>query len=85
MGLPTLVLLNMSDLMTSRGGEIDPLALARELGAPVAMISATKGAGFDAIGRFLCRLSEPAEARSSSRCSFRYCRMPPPATNGLPR
>jgi ferrous iron transport protein B len=63
MGLPTLVLLNMSDLMTSRGGEIDPLALARELGAPVAMISATKGAGFDAIERFLTRLSEPAEAR----------------------
>ena len=62
MGLPTLVLLNMSDLMTSRGGEIDPLALARELGAPVAMISATKGTGFDAIGRFLTRLSEPAEA-----------------------
>src|SRR5271163_4814976 len=25
MGLPTLVLLNMSDLMTRRGGEIDPL------------------------------------------------------------
>jgi ferrous iron transport protein B len=63
MGLPTLVLLNMSDLMTARGGEIDPLALARELGAPVAMISATKGAGFDAIARFLVRLSEPPEAR----------------------
>src|SRR6202167_2052015 len=63
MGLPTLVLLNMSDLMTSRGGEIDPLALARELGAPVAMISATKGTGFDAISRFLTRLSEPAEAQ----------------------
>ena len=63
MGLPTLVLLNMSDLMTARGGEIDPLALARELGAPVAMISATKAAGFDAIARFLSRLSEPAEAR----------------------
>ena len=63
MGLPTLVLLNMSDLMTARGGEIDPLALARELGAPVAMISATKGTGFDAIARFLTRLSEPAEAR----------------------
>jgi ferrous iron transport protein B len=63
MGLPTLVLLNMSDLMTSRGGEIDPLALARELGAPVAMISATKGTGFDAIGRFLTRLSEPAESK----------------------
>ena len=63
MGLPTMVLLNMADLMTARGGEIDPLALARELGAPVAMISATKGAGFDAIDRFLTRLSEPAEAR----------------------
>jgi ferrous iron transport protein B len=63
MGLPTLVLLNMSDLMTARGGEIDPLALARELGAPVAMISATKGAGFDAIARFLVRLSEPPEVR----------------------
>jgi ferrous iron transport protein B len=63
MGLPTLVLLNMSDLMTARGGEIDPLALARELGAPVAMISATKGTGFDAISRFLVRLSEPLETR----------------------
>ena len=63
MGLPTMVLLNMSDLMTARGGEIDPLALARELGAPVALISATKGAGLDAIARFLSRLAEPAEAR----------------------
>src|SRR6202789_1919289 len=63
MGLPTLVVLNMSDLMTARGGEIDPLGLARELGAPVAMISAAKGTGFDAIDRFLTRLSEPAEAR----------------------
>src|ERR1700753_908251 len=63
MGLPTLVLLNMSDLMAARGGEIDPLALARELGAPVAMISATKGSGFDAISRFLVRLSEPLESK----------------------
>src|SRR5271156_5659569 len=63
LGLPTLVLLNMSDLMTRRGGEIDPLGLARELGAPVALISAVKGTGFDAIERFLARLSEPAEAR----------------------
>src|SRR5450756_1212660 len=38
-GLPTLVLLNMSDLMESRGGHIDTLKLARELGAPVAQIS----------------------------------------------
>ena len=33
-GLPTLVLLNMTDLMESRGGQVDPLKLAREIGAP---------------------------------------------------
>jgi len=52
-GLPTLVLLNMSDLMESRGGHIDPLKLARELGAPVAQISAVNGTGIDAVPRFL--------------------------------
>src|SRR5271169_1223445 len=31
-GLPTLVLLNMSDQLASRGGHIDTLALAKELG-----------------------------------------------------
>jgi ferrous iron transport protein B len=53
LGLPTLVLLNMTDLMESRGGEIDPLQLARELGVPVAQISAVNGAGLDAIPLFL--------------------------------
>ena len=52
-GLPTLVLLNMSDLMQSRGGKIDTLKLARELGAPVAQISAVNGAGLDAVPLFL--------------------------------
>jgi ferrous iron transport protein B len=60
LGLPTLVLLNMSDLMEARGGEIDPLKLARELGAPVALISATHGTGLDAVSLFLhqCRLRQ---------------------------
>src|SRR5271166_6080744 len=53
LGLPTLVLLNMSDLMESRGGKVDTLKLARELGAPVALISATRGTGFDSIPLFL--------------------------------
>jgi ferrous iron transport protein B len=57
LGLPTLVLLNMSDLMQSRGGEIDPLALARELGAPVALISASKGTGLEAVASFAARLT----------------------------
>ncbi len=51
--LPTLVLLNMTDLMETRGGAVDPLALARELGSPVARISGARGMGLDAIGRFL--------------------------------
>ena len=53
LGLPTLVLLNMSDLMESRGGLIDPLKLAKELGAPAALISATHGTGLDAVPLFL--------------------------------
>ena len=54
-GLPTLVLLNMSDLMESRGGHIDTLKLARELGAPVAQISAVNGTGLDSVPLFLNR------------------------------
>jgi ferrous iron transport protein B len=52
-GLPTLVLLNMTDLMEQRGGHIDSLKLARELGAPVAQISATHRTGLDAVPLFL--------------------------------
>jgi ferrous iron transport protein B len=58
LGLPTLVLLNMSDLMETRGGEVDTLALARELGVPVAKISAARGTGLDAIKHFLNKRSE---------------------------
>jgi ferrous iron transport protein B len=50
LGLPTLVLLNMSDLMEARGGHIDALKLARELGTPVAQISAMHGTGRQAAG-----------------------------------
>jgi ferrous iron transport protein B len=67
LGLPTLVLLNMSDLMESRGGSVDTLALAQELGAPVARISATRGAGLDAVTHFLNRKAEPVEAPAPGR------------------
>ena len=67
LGLPTLVLLNMSDLMESRGGEIDTLALAQELGVPVAKISATLGTGLDAISHFLNRKSDVPEAQPATR------------------
>ena len=60
-GLPVLVLLNMSDLMKERGGHIDVLKLARELGAPVAQISAVKGEGLDVIPQFLNQTRQPAQ------------------------
>ncbi len=67
LGLPTLVLLNMSDLMESRGGSVDTLALAQELGAPVAKISATRGVGLDAVTHFLNRKAESVEAPAPGR------------------
>ena len=63
LGLPTLVLLNMTDLMEARGGHIDPLKLARELGTPVAQISAFRGTGLDAVPLFLNQQTGRAAAR----------------------
>ncbi len=62
-GLPTLVLLNMTDLMESRGGHIDALKLARELGAPVAQISAVSGTGLDSVSLFLNQQNIEAPSR----------------------
>ena len=69
LGIPTLVLLNMSDLMESRGGEIDPLKLAKELGAPVARISATQGTGLEAVTLFLNQHTEPRATEPGSAMS----------------
>jgi len=63
LGIPTLVLLNMSDLMESRGGSIDSLKLARELGAPVAQISAVRGSGLDAVPLFLHQQTQREAAK----------------------
>jgi ferrous iron transport protein B len=51
--LPTLILLNMTDLLEERGGTVDSLSLSRELGAPVAQISALTGKGLESIPLFL--------------------------------
>ncbi len=51
--LPTLVILNMADDLRSRGGEVDPAALSAELGAPVALISASTGEGIDKVYQFI--------------------------------
>ena len=53
LGLPTLVILNMADDLRKRSGHVDLKALAAQLGAPVALISARQGEGIDQIFEFL--------------------------------
>jgi ferrous iron transport protein B len=53
LGLPTLVILNMADDLRKRHGHVDVKALAVQLGAPVALISARQGEGLDQIFDFL--------------------------------
>ncbi|MFC6647039.1 ferrous iron transport protein B [Granulicella cerasi] len=68
LGLPTMVLLNMSDLLEERGGKVDPLALSAELGHPVALISSAKGRGLDLISAFIHQTTaETVEHRQSLR------------------
>jgi ferrous iron transport protein B len=55
LGLPTLIILNMSDDLKRRGGSVDPEALAQELGAPVILASAVHGSGVDAVRNFLSK------------------------------
>ena len=68
LGLPTLVLLNMADELREQGGHVDVLSLARQLGTPVALVSAVTGEGLFAVviffrprrrflSRWSCRLS----------------------------
>src|SRR6185437_7751677 len=53
LGLPTLVILNMADDLASRGGGVDVAELAMQLGSPVALVSASRGTGFDKVFQFL--------------------------------
>ena len=64
LGLPTLVLLNMADELHKQDGGVDVLSLARQLGTPVALVSATTGTGLEAVTNFLSAsspLPEPME------------------------
>jgi ferrous iron transport protein B len=53
LGLPALVVLNMADELRQQGGDVDVLSLARQLGTPVVLASATNGEGLPAIHAFL--------------------------------
>jgi ferrous iron transport protein B len=51
--LPTLLVLNMSDELEARGGEVDDSALARRLGVDVVRTSARSGVGIDGVRGYL--------------------------------
>ena len=53
LGIPTLIVLNMSDDLRSRGGLVDGERLSQQLGVPVVQASAAKGEGVEAIRAFL--------------------------------
>ncbi len=53
LGTPTLIVLNMADDLRSRGGHLDLPELEAQLGAPVALVSASQGEGIGQIYDFL--------------------------------
>lgn len=60
LGLPTLVILNMADDLRSRGGGVDVAELSMQLGSPVALVSASRGEGFDKVLLFLAGATHTA-------------------------
>ena len=61
LGIPTLVVLNLADDLERRGGRVDAAALAKQLGAPVTLVSAATGQGMETIHGFLSgRFAVPA-------------------------
>jgi ferrous iron transport protein B len=76
LGLPTLVVLNLSDDLERRGGSLDPAALARQLGAPVVPASAATGRGIETIREFLAgRFAVPARVPLPLIQNIPACRM----------
>ena len=80
--LPTLVILNMADDLKSRGGHVDTAELASELGAPVALISASKGQGVEKVFQFMEGTSAGTTSLAPPRVSFRFCRIFRAAASG---
>lgn len=58
--LPTLVVLNMADDLERRAGTVDVDALSKQVGAPVALVSATRGDGIANVLQFLETAHRPA-------------------------
>ena len=75
LGLPTLVLLNMADALRQQNGDVDLVALAGQLGTPVALISAGRGEGLSTVQKFVSSVgSPPAPAELPVLQDVRHCR-----------
>lgn len=57
LGIPTLLVLNMSDELERRGGSLDADALADRLGVEVVRANARGGVGLDRVRAFLARVA----------------------------
>ncbi len=64
-GLPMLLVLNMADEMSARGGKIDLAKLSKELGVPVVSTVGTRGLGLEDIRRFLAQHGNSGNGSSS--------------------
>lgn len=64
LGLPTLLVLNMADELAARGGSVDDVALAAQLGVEVVRTNARAGIGVQEVQDFLARVAtrDPADA-----------------------
>jgi len=88
LGLPRWCCWNMADVFAKGGGSLDVLKLAKELGAPVAMVSATQETGLDAVNRFLRQEHShglPALLPFSRTCRSRASGQPGGTANRLPQ
>jgi len=66
--LPLVIALNMTDMLASRGQEVDAAAASRALGVPVVAISATAGTGMRELESALgSALAHPERARPGPR------------------
>ena len=75
LGIPTLVVLNMADDLRVRGGSVDVEALAKQLGAPVALVSAARNQGLDPVREFLGgRIGIPAPVELPALSDIPQCR-----------
>ncbi|HET7751914.1 MAG TPA: ferrous iron transporter B [Terriglobales bacterium] len=75
LGLPTLVLLNMADALRQQNGSVDLVALAGQLGTPVALICAARGEGLATVQKFVSSVGVlPAPVELPVLQDVRHCR-----------